>query len=137
MCFGRAERTWDLDDDEGGGGAGSEVGRVGCLRIEIGPAGRDAEEPRGGRTVSDDGVGDEDARGGPGVETRLAEWEDFALEEESGGLFGCGSSWTVECGKVALRGDFRDGLVEVDEASELDVEVRFREELGVGVEVEL
>ena len=38
----------------------------------------------------------------------------------------------MECGKLPLRGDFKDGLVEVDEASELDVEVRFKDELGVG-----
>ena len=134
MCFGRAERTCCRDEDDGVAVcAGSEVDRVGCLRIETGPAGRDAEGPRGVMGRSEDGVGAEDTRGGAGglegtrgrsgVETRLP-------------LVGWGSSWAVGWGKEPLRGDFRDGLVEVDEASELDVEMRFREELGVGVEVE-
>ena len=78
MCFGRAEATGGRGAVVKSCAAGSDVERVGCLRIEIGPApaglvADGAGEGAGGGTGVaaadglESGVGAEVIRGGPGI----------------------------------------------------------------------
>lgn len=103
MCLGKAERTWGFwgRGVEPWAWIGSEVDRAGCLRMETGPAGRDAEGPSGATGSIDEvsvvEVGAEATRAGPegldetvlgsGVDTLLPAGEDLELA----------GSWDSDC----------------------------------------